>query len=113
MAKTPAEKLRSLEPWPHEYGYHLGQSMLILCIGLCFAVVAPPLLPLALSYFCSRHCVDKYNLLYGESAGVAVCRVAPLKSLKLIFGVVLRVVCSASEPGEQLPEEQLHLWIDS
>jgi hypothetical protein len=64
IATTPEGKCKAMEPWTHEYGYHLGNAMLIFSIGLCFSVTAPVLLPMTLTYFCIRHCVDKYNLLY-------------------------------------------------
>ena len=64
LAVTNAEKEQAMVPWAHEYGYHLAYSMLIFVIGLGFSVISPLLLPLTAFYFCTKHCVDKYNLLY-------------------------------------------------
>lgn len=66
-ARTPDEQKVARDPWPHEYGYHLGNQMVIFTIGLSFGLVAPLMIPLTGLYFLARHHVDKYNLIYARN----------------------------------------------
>ena len=63
MAVTNDEKRKARTARPHEYGFHYGYQLLIFTITLVYSADSPIIVICGLGYYCTKHCVDKWNIL--------------------------------------------------
>ena len=65
-ASLPPEELESLLGQPEAFEYYVEwvDGISIFAIAVCYATIAPLLLPAGVMYFLCKHFADRYNLLY-------------------------------------------------
>ena len=47
-----------------KFGITFGYQLIILTLGLCYACIAPLILPIVLLYFCMALSIEGYNLIF-------------------------------------------------
>eukprot|EP01134_Creolimax_fragrantissima_P006650 CFRG6650T1 len=64
FARTPRERLSAMKPDSPEFAFFASDLILVYLLGLCFACIAPLLLPFALAYMAWGYWIRRYQLLY-------------------------------------------------
>ena len=63
-SKTKEEIQEAADMGAYQYSIRYAQDLMILTITIVYSVIAPPILVVALLYFCLAYVVERYNIIF-------------------------------------------------